>query len=85
EPLSRVSPQQFGELWRQTARHLGDEFFGLGRRPAKPGAYALLQWLVKTVLTRPAAESAPCESVCSRTIWSWAARCRPCCRTPTMR
>ncbi len=42
EPLSRVSPQQFGELWRQTARHLGDEFFGLGRRPARPGAYALL-------------------------------------------
>lgn len=42
EPLSRVSPRQFGELWRRMAWHLGDEFFGLGRRPARPGAYALL-------------------------------------------
>lgn len=42
EPLSRVSPRQFGELWRQIALHLGDEFFALGPRPAKPGTYALL-------------------------------------------
>lgn len=42
EPLARVSPAQFGILWRTLARHLQDEFFALDARPVRPGAYALL-------------------------------------------
>jgi len=42
EPLARVSPAQFGTLWRTLARHLRDEFFALDARPVRPGAYALL-------------------------------------------
>ncbi len=42
EPLARVSPEQFGVLWRTLARDLQDEFFALDRHPARPGAYALL-------------------------------------------
>jgi len=42
EPLSRVSPAQFGALWRTLARHLQDEFFALDTRPVRPGAYELL-------------------------------------------
>ena len=42
EPLARVSPAQFGALWRTLARHLQDEFFALDARPVRPGAYALL-------------------------------------------
>lgn len=42
EPLARVSPAQFGMLWRTLARHLQDEFFALDARPVRPGAYAML-------------------------------------------
>lgn len=42
EPLARVSPAQFGALWRTLARHLQDEFFGLDAHPVRPGAYAVL-------------------------------------------
>lgn len=42
EPLARVSPEQFGILWRTVARHLQDEFFALDAHPVRPGAYALL-------------------------------------------
>ncbi len=42
EPLARVSPEQFGTLWRTLARHLQDEFFALDPHPVRPGAYALL-------------------------------------------
>jgi AraC-like DNA-binding protein len=42
EPLARVSPEQFGTLWRTVARHLQDEFFALDAHPVRPGAYALL-------------------------------------------
>lgn len=42
EPLARVSPEQFGVLWRTLARALQDEFFALDAHPARPGAYALL-------------------------------------------
>lgn len=42
EPLARVSPAQFGTLWRTLARHMQDEFFALDARPVRPGAYALL-------------------------------------------
>lgn len=42
EPLARVSPEQFGVLWRTLARELKDEFFALDRHAAQPGAYALL-------------------------------------------
>lgn len=42
EPLARVSPAQFGSLWRALATHLQDEFFSLDARPARPGAYASL-------------------------------------------
>ena len=42
EPLARVSPQQFGLLWRDVARALNDEFFGLDRHPARVGSYALM-------------------------------------------
>lgn len=42
EPLARVSPEQFGVLWRTLARDLQDEFFALDQHPARPGAYALL-------------------------------------------
>ncbi|MDO9003971.1 MAG: AraC family transcriptional regulator [Aquabacterium sp.] len=42
EPLARVSPEQFGVLWRTLARDLQDEFFALDAHPARPGAYALL-------------------------------------------
>ncbi|RZI81762.1 MAG: AraC family transcriptional regulator [Rubrivivax sp.] len=42
ESLARVSPEQFGILWREVARHLQDEFFALDPHPVRPGAYALL-------------------------------------------
>lgn len=42
EPLARVSPEQFGALWRDIARALDDEFFGLDRHPARVGSYALM-------------------------------------------
>jgi AraC-like DNA-binding protein len=42
EPLARVSPAQFGMLWRTLAKHLQDEFFALDARAVRPGAYALL-------------------------------------------
>lgn len=42
EGLARVSPEQFGILWRTVARHLQDEFFALDAHPVRPGAYALL-------------------------------------------
>lgn len=42
EPLARVSPAQFGTLWRTLARHLQDEFFALDARPVRPGAYSTL-------------------------------------------
>lgn len=42
EPLSRVSPAQFGALWRDIARELDDEFFGLDSHPARQGTYVLM-------------------------------------------
>ena len=42
EPLARVSPAQFGALWRAIARHLQDEFFALDTHPVRPGGYALM-------------------------------------------
>lgn len=42
EPLARVSPQQFGALWRGLARRCGDEFFALDARAVRPGSYAML-------------------------------------------
>ena len=42
EPLARVSPAQFGVLWRDIARALDDEFFGLDSHPARQGTYALM-------------------------------------------
>lgn len=42
EPLARVSPEQFGVLWRDIARALDDEFFGLDSHPARAGSYALM-------------------------------------------
>ena len=42
EPLARVSPQQFGALWREIASHLDDEFFALDRHPARQGTYLSL-------------------------------------------
>lgn len=42
EPLARVSPAQFGALWRDIARELDDEFFGLDSHPARQGTYVLM-------------------------------------------
>lgn len=42
QPLTRVSPAQFGHLWRDIAAALDDEFFGLDRHPARVGTYALM-------------------------------------------
>ncbi|RTL28512.1 MAG: AraC family transcriptional regulator [Burkholderiales bacterium] len=42
EPLARVSPAQFGALWRDIARALDDEFFGLDSHPARRGTYVLM-------------------------------------------
>lgn len=42
EPLARVSPEQFGLLWRDIAGALNDEFFGLDAHPARVGSYALM-------------------------------------------
>ncbi len=42
EPLARVSPAQFGALWRDIARVLDDEFFGLDSHPARQGTYVLM-------------------------------------------
>jgi hypothetical protein len=39
---ARVSPAQFGALWRQMAASLDDEFFGLADRPMKAGSFTLL-------------------------------------------
>lgn len=42
QPLTRVSPAQFGHLWRDIAAALDDEFFGLDSHPARAGTYALM-------------------------------------------
>lgn len=42
EPLARVSPQQFGILWRELALQIDDEFFALDRRGVRRGTFAML-------------------------------------------
>lgn len=37
-----VSTQQYGRLWLAITQMTGDEFFGLGARPMRPGAFNLM-------------------------------------------
>lgn len=37
-----VTPERYGALWRAVAEAGGDEFFGLGARPMRPGSFALM-------------------------------------------
>ncbi|GKY89957.1 AraC family transcriptional regulator [Sinisalibacter aestuarii] len=39
EPVSNL---QYGALWRAIAAGIGDEFFGEGHRPMRPGSFALM-------------------------------------------
>jgi len=41
-PDARVTPENFGGLWRAIAKELDDEFFGLDSRRMKVGSYALM-------------------------------------------
>lgn len=58
---ARVSPAQFGALWRQMAASLDDEFFGLADRPMKAGSFTLCV----TACCTPAYCSAPCCACCA--------------------
>jgi AraC-like DNA-binding protein len=43
EPVgASVSAEQYGALWREIARTLDDEYFGLGARPMRAGSFAML-------------------------------------------
>lgn len=50
-----VSPQVYGRLWLALAAALGDELFGVGARPLKPGGFTLL---CHCVLHAPSVEAA---------------------------
>ncbi|MFT3689231.1 AraC family transcriptional regulator [Paenirhodobacter sp.] len=41
-PGAPVSPEHYGRLWLAIAAETGDEFFGLGARPMRPGSFALM-------------------------------------------
>ncbi|GGE56304.1 AraC family transcriptional regulator [Actibacterium pelagium] len=41
-PKGHYSAEEFGQLWRALAVEMGDEFFCLGDRPMRPGAFALM-------------------------------------------
>jgi AraC-like DNA-binding protein len=41
-PQARVSARQYGELWRQVAQALDDEFFGQDSRRMKVGTFAMI-------------------------------------------
>ena len=40
--FARVSPRQYGALWKAMASDMGDEFFGMDSRPIRPGSFSLL-------------------------------------------
>lgn len=42
KPLARVSPEQYGALWRALAAVLNDEFFGMDSHPMRAGSFAIL-------------------------------------------
>ncbi len=42
KPLARVSPEQYGALWRALASTLNDEFFGMDSHPMREGSFAVL-------------------------------------------
>ncbi len=42
EPEKRISADDYGALWFGIARAMGDEFFGLGAHPMRPGSFALM-------------------------------------------
>lgn len=57
--LEPIDSQTYGRLWWGIARALGDEFFGLGARPMRPGSFALLcQLMLPTRTLRAALERA---------------------------
>lgn len=42
KPLARVSPEQYGALWRALAVALDDEFFGMDSHAMRAGSFAIL-------------------------------------------
>lgn len=42
DPAAPVTNLQYGRLWLAISEALGDEFFGLGARPMRPGSFQLL-------------------------------------------
>jgi AraC-like DNA-binding protein len=46
DPLGPVTNEQYGALWLAIATLTGDEFFGLGAHPMRPGAFRLLCYTV---------------------------------------
>ncbi|AOZ69563.1 AraC family transcriptional regulator [Rhodobacter xanthinilyticus] len=55
-PVSHpISHELYGRLWRRIARAIGCEFFGLGARPMRPGAFALM---AQAALHAPSLEAA---------------------------
>lgn len=42
DPAASVTNLQYGRLWLAISQALGDEFFGLGARPMRPGSFRLL-------------------------------------------
>ncbi len=46
-PQGRYSAEEFGQLWLALARAMRDEFFNLGDRPMRPGAFTLMGHAVR--------------------------------------
>lgn len=46
DPLGPVTNEQYGQLWLKIAALSGDEFFGLGAHPMRPGAFRSICYTV---------------------------------------
>ncbi len=55
DPAARYGAEDFGRLWIGLAAAMEDEFFGLGDRPMRPGAFTLM---AQSTLTAPTLRTA---------------------------
>lgn len=49
--LDRLSVERFAALWLEISSRIGDEYFGLGKRPMAPGSFTLLGHAVRGART----------------------------------
>ena len=45
--LNRLSPAAFARFWLALSDRMGDEYFGMGRRPMRPGSFTLMGHAVR--------------------------------------